>query len=224
MKNSKTTNPTTDTVPFPTPQQSAALRLLDKLKSPLLKLASQLPLTTKPQPHRHLSPGMRQVATAIESLSGGRFSLAREQRDPESDLSLLTRLKVYDHTCGHYSWLTVGQMDALQNRLDKWCAYCAEEPMSFQHIGGISDCQRFVELRSGGRTHFNPRNIIDDADFTDIMKFNCLASTCKGLFYEIPFSWFLYESKPLSSFPDLPIEHTCGCPACTDRQIIKSVK
>jgi len=221
MKNSKTTNSPNNTVPFPAPQPSAALRLLDKLKSPLLKLASQLPSTTKPQPHRHLSPGMRQVATAIESLSGGRFSLARDQRDPGSDLSLLTRLKIYDHKCGHCSWLTVGQMEGLQNHLDKWCAYCAAEPMSFQHIGDLTSVQRFVELRSGGKTFFSTNNEIEHADFSDIMAFNCL-HPCRGMLYHIPFNWFLVESAPLTVFESIP--RTCGCPACTDDQIIKSVK
>lgn len=197
---------------------TTAQRLLERLKSPLLFLASQQPLNPKtPHPHhRFASPAVKQIARAVESLSQGRYTLARDQEIVDEELTHLSRVKIYDHLCGHYSWMTLAQMDALQERLKTWCAYCADEPISFRHIGNIDDVCRFVELRSGGKARFNPRNDIEHNDFTDIFAFNCLSPSCKGMYFETSFAWFLHESKPLTAFPDFPFEQTCGCPACTD--------
>ncbi len=181
-----------------------ARRLLERLKSPFLHIASQLPSTTHtPHFHQHVSPDVRQLAAKVETLSGSRFILTRDQSIDVKNLNKFALLKVYDIACGHSSWLSLAQMEADSSRLDRWCCYCGE-PRSFRHIGDDS-VHRFVELRSGGRTFFSRRNETDGRDLTDIFLFNCLV--CKGGHYDAPFTWFLRDSKPGSS-------ETCGCPCC----------
>ena len=191
-------------------------RLLERLRSPLLNFASEIPQT--PNPRSHLSLVSRRVAQEIENLSRGRFSLAKDQDHFCQTPSQYARFKIYDHVCGHYSWLTLPQMVTIR-QLDRWCCHCGE-PMSFEHIGPtLEDVQRFVEIRSGGKTFFSRRNTLEGQDMSDVFLFNCL-NPCRGLLYETPFTWFLRESSPATSFSDL-VPPTCGCPSCAHEMIAK---
>ena len=209
MKSSKTLN--------------KAQRLLERLNSPFLHIASELPpKTQKPYSHRHESPLVK-VKEAIETLSSGRFSLARDQSDAEDLPGRYVPLKMVCHVCQNYSWVTIGQLSAYESSPEKCCCYC-EEPLSLEHIGStIAEIQRFVEVRSGGKTRFSQNNSILGADLTDVFTFNCLMP-CRGLLYDSPMIWFIQESKPLKSFCEFKAEMTCGCPACTDSFIQKTTK
>jgi len=191
--------------------QNKAERLLERLKSPLLHIASKLPLNTKtPHSHRHVTPGVRHLATKVENLSGGRFVLARDQQINIKEMTNFTRLKIYDSECGHCSWLSQALMNALSRQPDRWCCICGD-PLSLEHIGNgdKTSIQRFVEIRSGGKAFFSWRNSIEGSDMTDIFIFNCLI--CETQLYETPFIWFLRDSKPGDSI------ETCGCPCCEQK-------
>jgi hypothetical protein len=198
--------------------------LLERLKSPFLYVASEItPKTQTPQTHRHTSPlvkVMKQTAEAIESLSSGRFSLAKEQPSFDELPGRYVPLKMVCHVCQNYSWVTIGQLSAYENNPAKCCCYC-EEPLTMDHIGPtLSDVQNFVAVRSGGKVRFSNSNSILGTDLSDIFAFNCL-KPCRGLLFDSPMRWFLEESKPLKSFSEFKGEMTCGCPACTDRHIMK---
>ncbi len=198
---------------------NSAKRLLDNLKNPALLLASELPPKNS-KPHPHLSETWHRVVQEVERLSGGRYSVTKDQNkfdvEPEHD----TLIKVYDHKegCGHFSWLSLLQMTKM-NKLDQWCCYCSE-PLSFKHIGpDLVDVQRFVETRSGGKTFFSTSNELEGASLCDVVSLNCLAPSCKGMHYSTTFAWFLNESEPAPTFLSPP--PTCGCPACTEALIRK---
>jgi hypothetical protein len=191
--------------------QNNAERLLERLKSPLLHIASKLPQNTKtPHSHPHVTPSVRQLAAKVENLSGGRFVLARDEQINIQKLTRFTRLKIYDTACGHVSWLSEAQMHSFSRQLDRWCCLCGD-PLSFEHIGNgdKTSIQRFVEIRSGGRVFFSWRNNIEDSDMTNIFIFNCI--TCGGQGYETPFIWFLRDSKPGMS------TETNGCSCCEQK-------
>jgi hypothetical protein len=149
------------------------------------------------------------LAAQIEKLSRGCFSLARDQAPSDKEWSRYTRLKMVHHMCGHYSWVTIAQLEAL-GESDKCCCYCTE-PMSLEHIGNdIASVQRFVEVRSGGAAFFSHRNRLEGADISDVFLFHCI-SPCKGMPFDSPFSWFLRDSKSGYSI------ETNGCPVCEAR-------
>lgn len=186
-----------------------ARRLLEELNSPLLQLASQLHESS----HPHLSDSLRlrSVATEVEKVSRGRFTLARDQPQIDGEWSRSTRLKVIHNFCQHYSRLSIAQLEALGGT-EKCCCYCSE-PLSLDHIGrDLAEIQRFVEIRSGGKVRFSDQNCIEGFDISDVFLFDCL-TPCRGLEYDLPFIWFLRDSMPGNS-PD----HTCGCPCCTAMQ------
>lgn len=221
MKNSNKTNAPKSTLHCTNKKANNAQRLLDKMKSPLLSLASNLPQTQTP--HSHVSLVKRQISQEIEKLSEGRFSLAKGQKFCNETPDQYTLLKLVCHECQQYSWVTIGQLSAYIDNPQKCCCYC-EEPLSLEHIGPtLPDVQRFVEVRSGGKTFFSMSNTILGCDLSDIYAFNCL-NPCRGLLYETPFIWFLRDSKPVKSFSGFTSEQTCGCPCCTDRQIQKIAK
>ena len=204
MKNSSKKS----TCQLSTPIDNKAVRLLERLKSPLLHIASKIPPQTRnPHFHRHVSPDVKRLAAKVESLSGGRFVLAKDQHVDIQRLTKFVRLKVYDVVCGQCSWVPLATLEAEVHRLDRCCCCCGE-PTSFKHIGDKA-VQRFVEIRSGGRTHFSWRNSTENLDFSDIFVFNCLF--CKGGPYDSPFTWFLRDSKPGES------TGTCGCPCCEQK-------
>lgn len=175
---------------------NVATRLLERFRSPLLYIASQLPSTQSSHPQISDSlRARRQIAAEVEFLSGGRFALARDQTLGE--LTRYTRIKILHHQCQQYSWLSVAQVESLGG--DKTCCcYCAE-PLSLDHIGKES-IKRFVELRSYGQVEFCDSNRLEDADITDIFLFRCI-NPCRGLEYDAPFFRFL----------DTPWS---GCPCC----------
>lgn len=187
---------------------NAATRLMERLKSPLLQIASQLPSTESP--HSRISVSLRvrrQVAAEVEYLSVGRFSLANDQQSKDKEWTRHTRIKVVHHTCQRYSWLSLAQIEAYGGS-KKCCCYCSE-PLSLDHIGtDLSSIQRFTEIRSGGKVRFSDSNNLEEVDLNDVFLFQCI-SPCRGLEYDLPFVWFLRDSKPGSSFDD-----TCGCPCC----------
>jgi len=191
--------------------QNNAERLLERLKSPLLHIASKLPQNTKnPHSHRHVTLSVRQLSAKVENLSGGRFVLAKDQQINFQGLTRSTRLKIYDAECGHCSWFSQAQMETYALQLNRWCCFCGN-PISFEHIGNGDKAaiQRFVEIRSSGATFFSWRNTIIGFDMSDIFIFNCII--CGGLSYEAPFLWFLRDSKPGAS------TETCGCPCCEQK-------
>ena len=221
MKKSNMPAPAKNTIPFPNKKLSPAERLLDKLKSPLLSLASNLP--PKQNPQSHFSLVKRQISQEIEGLSGGRFTLAKGQKFCYEIPDQYTPLKLVCHECQQYSWVTIGQLSAYIDNPQKCCCYC-EEPLSLEHIGPtLPDVQRFVEVRSGGKTFFSMSNTILGGDLSDIYAFNCL-NPCRGLLYDTPFIWFLRDSKPVKSISGFTSEQTCGCPCCTDKLIRKRAK
>lgn len=198
---------------------SKAKRLLDRLKLPSLQLGPKMPPSTL-TPRPHLSLAWRRVAQEVEDLSGGRFSLAKDQNsfdlEPRHDMLF----KVYDHKegCGHYSWLTMPLMTSIK-QLDRWCCYCSE-PMSFSHIGpSLADCQHLVGIRSGNAVHYNWRNSVEGC-LTDVKEFFCFKP--EHGWYCTPFTWYLEESKPISSFLGPP--PTNACPHCTEELIMKKTK
>lgn len=193
-----------------------AKRLLEELDSPLLQLASQIPLTRNPTSRLSASPEQRLVAAEVEKVSRGRFSLARDQQQNGNEWSRYTRLKIVHHACQRYSWVSMALLEALGGT-EKCCCYCSE-PLSLGHIGRTTDLtsiQRFVEIRSAGKVRFSDLNCLEDVNLDDIFLFECL-SPCRGLVYDIPFLWFLRYSKPGNSPED-----TCGCPCCTANQTQK---
>jgi hypothetical protein len=176
-----------------------AKRLLEELNSPLLLLASQLP--ERSYPHRSDSLSLSSLAAEIEKISRSRFSLARDQKLINNELSRYTRLQLIHHECQHYSWLSIAQLETLGGGKE-CCCYCSDSPLSLQHIGyELTSIQRYVELISYGQTRFSQLNTIDYADLSDIFIFQCLSSSCKKLEYDAPFSWFL----------ETPWR---GCPSC----------
>ena len=181
---------------------NVATRLLEKLRSPLLHIASKLPSTQSPHPQITDSlRARRQVAVEIEYLSGGRFALARDQNLSEEELTRYIPLKIVHHACQNYSWLSIAQLEALGGG-EGCCCYCSDEPLSLCHIGhDLASIQRYVEVRSYGQTRFSHLNCVDYADLSDIFIFQCLSSSCSGLEYDAPFLWFL--NTPW-----------WGCPSC----------
>jgi hypothetical protein len=154
----------------------------------------------------------------VEKLSGSRFSVAMDQNKFEEEPQHDTLIKVYDHKegCGHVSWLSLPHMASMKQQLDEWCCYCSE-PKSFKQIGpDLADCQHLVEVRSDGAVHYNWRNSVDGC-FTDVYEFFCFKP--EHGWYCSPFTWFLEESKPTSSFLSPP--PTNGCPHCTEELIRK---
>lgn len=185
-----------------------AKRLLERLKSPFLHLASELPLNESPHSHLSASLSLRSVVAAkIETLSSGRFTLARDQQLNDSELSRYTRLKMVHIGCQRESWVSMAQLEVFGGT-EKCCCYCSE-PLSLAHIGSdLAEIQKFVEIRSGGKVRFSDLNSIEDVDESDVFFFECL-NPCRGLVYDAPFGWFLRDSKPGNSRED-----TCACPCC----------
>jgi hypothetical protein len=182
--------------------QLKTLRLLERLKSPLLHIASKIPQTRNP--HSHFPHDMRPYAAQVEKLSGGRFSLARDQQLNSHDWTRDTRLKLLDHVCLQYSWVSLTQLEQLGGS-EKCCCYCGE-PMSISHIGNdITSMQRFTQVRTGGRIFYNHRNKVENADIKDVFLFHCI-TPCKGLPYD-------------STFREVLNTPNAGCPCCeaTDR-------
>ena len=193
-----------------------AKRLLEKLKSPHLHLASQH-LTKNPKTHHSASLRARQMAEEVETLSRGRFTLARNQQLNVDNWTRSTRLKMVHIGCQRESWVSLAQLEVFGGT-EKCCCYCSE-PLSLDHISAdfdLSSIQRFVEIRSGGKVRFSDKNSIEGFDIRDVFLFECLAP-CRRLEYDLPFIWFLRDSKPGNSRED-----TCGCPCCTARQKTKN--
>jgi hypothetical protein len=171
-----------------------AKRLLDRLKSPMLFIASEIPLTQNPQ--SPLSQKTGPIALEVENLSGGRFSLAKDQElpDPNYEYYQDCVLKVLDHVCGHYSWVSINQMKVLNS---KSCAHCFK-PLSLEHIGSTkAEIQEYI--LENRKVFFSHRNSIEYADLSDVFYLNCL--TCGGMAFE----------STLSRVFDTP---WAGCPCC----------
>ena len=195
MESSKTNDTTKNTISFPNKTKNKARRLLDRLKSPALFIASEIPLTQTPQSPLSLKTGP--IAMEVENLSGGLFSLAKGQEipDPNHEYYQYCLLKVLDHKCGHYSYVSINQMKVLG---PESCAYCSK-PLSLEHIGSKTEIQEFILARTNRRVFFSQRNSIEYADLSDIFALNCIP--CGGRGFESPLTWVL----------DTP---WAGCPCC----------
>jgi hypothetical protein len=195
MESSKTNDTTKNTISFPNKTKNKARRLLDRLKSPALFIASEIPLTQTPQSPLSLKTGP--IAMEVENLSGGRFSLAKGQEipDPNHEYYQYRLLKVLDHVCGHYSWVSISQMKVLGPEI---CAYCFE-PLSLEHIGSKTDIKDFLLARTHGKVFFSQRNTVEYADLSDLFALNCIP--CGGRGFESPLTWVI----------DTP---WAGCPCC----------
>lgn len=181
---------------------NAAQRVLARLKSPLLYLASELPT----RPPSHTSLVTKKISKEVEDLSGGRFSLANEQNFDGYDVDMMRclKLRMVDHQCRQYSWLSLSQLRVLGP--DRACCYCYE-PQNFEQIGGKIEIQKFVLHRSHQKAYFGNRNII--GHINDVYEFICIR--CRSMTYDTPFTWFLRDSPG-----------TNGCPCCEQR--LKNVK
>lgn len=180
---------------------NAARRLLNRLKSPFLSIASD----SCPQSPRSLVS--RRIGREIENLFGGRFSLANNQNFNTNDEELLrySKLRIYDHRCEKYFWMSIAQLQALGP--DRACCHCAD-PVSLDQIGGKIEIQQYVLRRSLNNVYFGNRNLI--GDMTDIYDFICIR--CKCTTYEAPFVWFLRDSPG-----------TNACPCCEQRMKEKKI-
>ena len=176
---------------------NAARRVLTQLKSPLLYLASELPTN----PPSQASIMARRISREVEKLSDCRFSLANGQNlhGYDADAIRYTKLRMVDHRCSQYVWLSLAQLQALgPNRA---CCHCFE-PQNLDHIGGKAEIQKFVLQRSLQKTYFSHQNNV--GDISDVYEFICI--TCKSLTYDAPFTWFLRDSPG-----------TNACPCCQNR-------
>lgn len=176
---------------------NAAQRVLAKLKSPFLCLASELPTN----PPSHASLIKMKISRQIEDLSDGRFSLASDQNLDGYDEEMMRclKLRMFDHNCRHYSWLSLTQLRVLGP--ERACCYCFE-PQNLEQIGGKIEIQKFVLHRSHQKTYFGNRNSI--GDISDVYDFICIR--CRSLSYDAPFTWFLRDSPG-----------TNACPCCEQR-------
>lgn len=183
----------------PNKTKSTAKRLLERLNSPFLFLASDLENLKKP--HTPVSVLSKQIAKEVERFSGGRLALSTDPAPRVESLGLLrfSKLRIYDHRCGNNFRMTVAKMKAVGP--DKACPHC-NEPRSLDEIGSKAEIQQFVLQRSQNMAFFGNRNRI--GDIADVYDFHCIR--CKGMPYEAPFNWFLRDSPG-----------TNACPCCAQR-------
>lgn len=176
---------------------SAARRVLTKLKSPFLCLASELP----PNALSQASLIAKKISREVEDLTGGRFSLSKDQNlgGYDEEMMRCLKLRMYDHQCGQYTWLSLAQVRVLGP--ERACCYCFE-PQNLEQIGGKIEIQKFVLHRSHQKAYFGNRNSI--GDITDVYEFICIR--CKSMSYDAPFTRFVSDS------PD-----TNGCPCCEQK-------
>jgi hypothetical protein len=195
MKNSNNNETAKDSNPFSNKTHKKVKRLLGKLNSPLLFIASELLQPKNPQ--SSLSVKTRSIAVEVESLSKGRFSLTQDQElpDPEDEYYRYRLLKLRDRVCGHVSYVSLIQLKLLG---PESCAYCFK-PLSLEHIGSKTEIQEYLLARTNQRVFFSQRNSIEDADLSDIFALNCIP--CGGRGFESPLTWVI----------DTPWS---GCPCC----------
>lgn len=184
---------------IPNKTKSTAKRLLERLNSPFLFLASDL--ENPKNPHTPVSVLSRQNAQEIEGFSGGRLAFSDDSASKFEDQGLqrFRKRRIYDHQCGKYFWMTAAKIKAVGP--DRACPHC-NEPQSLDEIGGKTEIQQFVLQRSQQMAFFGNRNHI--GDITDVYDFHCIR--CKGMPYEAPFIWFLRDSPG-----------TNACPCCAQR-------
>lgn len=172
---------------------NSARRLLERLNSPLLNIASQI----SPSPVSH-SPGestnLRRAKNEFEQISGGRLVLA-EQHYHGDDVSH----RIFHIECGHYSWVSLRCLRVIGAQ--RACIYCSD-PTSMNKIGGLAEVQRFVRHKSLNKAYLLHRNHVGEID--DIYDFYCVR--CR-LTYQAPFTFFLRYAP-----------ETNGCPCCAERE------
>lgn len=176
-----------------TSRPSSARRLLKRLKSPLLFIASQLtPQSTSSTPL--VLTRYEAAKKEIEQLSEGRLALAEKMYEDDKRPH-----RLYDHECGNYFWTSLARLRSIG--ASKACAYC-NDPTSLNQIGGLFEIQRFVRQKSLGNAYLLHRNVLIEID--DIYDFYC--ARCR-LTYQAPFSRFVRFAP-----------ETNACPSCEARE------